>query len=385
MTEKTPLRIRYDGNGNPIGLAEFQSGEFVPGAVPAGTILLLPTDFNNSDYLLCDGSVISTDTYPALADVLPEPVDGFQDSGRAHDSGKDFFVVVYDNAKFFVNGSGVAPASSTDGITWTDRPQQNYAAYGMVWDGSQYVAVGYGGRAWTMPSDFSAWTERTTPTSEHLHAIAYDGSTLVAVGNNGACMTSTDGITWTDRSTVGDGIQDLRKCRYLNGDFYALDWSDSLFDSSDGITWNETTLPDSKPYRDIAWNGTVFLAVCRDGEMYTSSDASTWTYQATLSLTGYVLFVKWLSGEFLIGCTYGEIFSSADGTSATDITPTSELTHDPVTEYQFYDAAFDGNNKTALVSQNNFIFYREELESNQRVLPDLTSTVETHEYWIKAA
>ena len=61
---------------------------------------------------------------------------------------------------------------------------------------SLYVAVGANGTILTS-SDGTSWTERTSGTSNDLFEVTYENSTFVTIGNGGTILTSTDATTWT--------------------------------------------------------------------------------------------------------------------------------------------------------------------------------------------
>ena len=64
----------------------------------------------------------------------------------------------------------------------------------IVWDGSQFCAVGESGKCATSP-DGVTWTNQanftTAISSYNMYAIAWDGTQLVAVGSDGKAATSS--------------------------------------------------------------------------------------------------------------------------------------------------------------------------------------------------
>jgi hypothetical protein len=84
----------------------------------------------------------------------------------------------------------------------------------VIWDGSKFVCVGgtfsptFGaGTAYIMTStDGVTWTERANVTNNNLNGVAYNGSTYLAIGDAFTKATSSDGLTWTV-SSVGGGAQ----------------------------------------------------------------------------------------------------------------------------------------------------------------------------------
>jgi len=62
------------------------------------------------------------------------------------------------------------------------------------------VAVGQSGTILTS-SDGTSWTSRTSGTSIKLMEITFGNSTFVAVGQEGTILTSSDGTSWTSRTS----------------------------------------------------------------------------------------------------------------------------------------------------------------------------------------
>ena len=63
-----------------------------------------------------------------------------------------------------------------------------------------YVSVGYSGTILTSSGGIT-WTERTSGISNYLYEVTYGNSTFVSVGRNGTILTSPDGITWIKRTS----------------------------------------------------------------------------------------------------------------------------------------------------------------------------------------
>ena len=83
-----------------------------------------------------------------------------------------------------------------------------------------FVAVGDNGTIITS-SDGTTWTSRTSGTTEKLRGGAYGKSTLVVVGRSGTILTSSDGSTWTSR-TSGTSNK-LKGITYGNSTFVAVE------------------------------------------------------------------------------------------------------------------------------------------------------------------
>ena len=64
-----------------------------------------------------------------------------------------------------------------------------------------FVVVGEDGIIFTS-SDGNSWTERTSGTSEDLYEVTYGNGLFVVVGENGTIITSPDEYFWTERTSV---------------------------------------------------------------------------------------------------------------------------------------------------------------------------------------
>ena len=101
-----------------------------------------------------------------------------------------------------------------------------------------FVSVGWKGTILTS-SDGISWTYRTSGTSNYLDGVTYGNGLFVTVGWKGTILTSPDGTTWTKRSS---GISDrLMGVTYGNGLFVTVGWEGTILTSSDGISWDNRT------------------------------------------------------------------------------------------------------------------------------------------------
>lgn len=87
---------------------------------------------------------------------------------------------------------------SADNFTRSGVPTANMA--GLLWTGSHFVAVGYGGLIHLSANGYD-WQNRPSGTLEHLFGVAWSGDELVAVGRGGITLSSSDGMTWAREAT----------------------------------------------------------------------------------------------------------------------------------------------------------------------------------------
>src|SRR5262249_39340058 len=106
---------------------------------------------------------------------------------------------------------------------------------------SLFIAGGANGALYTSPTGATgAWASRTsTLGAQRIQAIAVSGTTAVIGGTSGALATSTDGTTWTSRTSgVGGGILGIAYRLTPIGPRYVLITLAHVHWSADAITWN---------------------------------------------------------------------------------------------------------------------------------------------------
>lgn len=122
--------------------------------------------------------------------------------------------VTWANGRFVAVGDTVL--TSPDGATWTDQGSRGSLA-DVAWMGSRLLAVGWSGNVQASPNG-AVWTNQYSD----LSAVASNGLVSVAVGEDGAVYTSSDGANRTRRAAGADGR------------LYGFAWSGTQFITADG-------------------------------------------------------------------------------------------------------------------------------------------------------
>lgn len=183
------------------------------------------------------------------------------------------------------------PNDNTDtGITWTlETARLNPDRYsnippprlrGITWDGTHFVASSDNGAILTS-TDGVAWYTRT------IKSIAWNGTNLyLAIVDNGLVLTSPDSTNWTVRTpsvTNNPGLGTL-----FSGNFQDVAWGNSRFvmvgdngiilSSLNGITWTSEATGTSETLRSVIHNGaTAFITVGDNGTIrWRGHDATDW-------------------------------------------------------------------------------------------------------------
>jgi len=150
--------------------------------------------------------------------------------------------------------------------------------------GQSFVSVGNSGTILTS-SDGISWTKRTSGKTYILYGVTYGNCTFVTVGVNGVIITSFDGISWTKRAS-GDQIKstDIASVRNTGGDLEIRSTGHGL-DVGDVIRFTTTgTLPTglalSTDYYVVGTpaTNTFFVSETESGTPIVYTDAGTGTH-----------------------------------------------------------------------------------------------------------
>lgn len=162
-------------------------------------------------------------------------------------------------------GNGCAVAYSTNLTTWTMGAASGggVCSGGLggfsdaVWDGAKFVAVGAG--KYATSTDGINWTAGAMPSSTLYNSIAWSGKRFVAVDGSGKhSAVSTNGATWVNYTTPGDGGSVTWAGNFFIAGALNLTGYDAMY-SIDGITW--------KPLRmfqyptAIGYDGYMIIAI----------------------------------------------------------------------------------------------------------------------------
>jgi hypothetical protein len=194
--------------------------------------------------------------------------------------------------KFIIVGGGGSVVTSTDGVTWYEK------STGVTNDLNSFVeipnfltstlpgsspnsincviAVGNDGTIITS-TDYTSWAVRNSGTAEDLLDITWSPDSIIAVGANGTILRSVDRISWT---TISCPVQaDLQSVIWVpdRSCFIAVGSGGTILKSIDGgLTWLDLAIFNDCNFSDIVYGGGKFVAVSYDGWVATSADTITW-------------------------------------------------------------------------------------------------------------
>jgi len=253
--------------------------------------------------------------------------DGLSWTQRPSGVSDDLYGVAYANGTWVAaSGSSNTILTSTDGgATWTNRTtsvtSQNLTALAANGNASVVVAGASGTILRSTTGDYT-WMGQNSGTSNQFNDVAYGGGAYVAVGNSGTVRRSTDdGVSWGGVSGVPTTNPYLYCVGFLNGQFVATGASGTILTSSNGSSWTSRTSGTGNQLNGAAYGrvgGTTdtYVAVGVGGTILTSPDSIAWTTRpsGTVASLNRVAFAN---GLFMAVGSSGTILTSPDGVAWT--------------------------------------------------------------------
>jgi hypothetical protein len=180
----------------------------------------------------------------------------------------------------FVGAGGWETAVSADGTNWTVSflPAQyqldaDAVPVDMTSGKGLYVETGDGSGNLITSTDGVTWTPRTSspaPTG-HIASVTYGALKFVAVGNNdGSVYVSARGTTWTRGSIAGGN-----KISFGNGLFFVPLAAGTNLISTDGVNWSQWATGLTNKLGKIIYSHGLYLAASGK-HLTTSTDGTNW-------------------------------------------------------------------------------------------------------------
>ncbi len=224
-----------------------------------------------------------------------------------------------------INGTQSRPAASiltsATGSDWRlETPTLNPDRYsnvppprlrGITWDGSLYVASSDDGAILTS-ADGIAWHTRSI--NSIAQTIAPTPKQFLAVGDNGLVLSSSDGTSWTKRASgISDNLHDVA---WIEGLFVVVGANGTILSTDySGTTWNTESSESTETLRSITFNETSsVIAVGDNGTILTRNLAGTsWTQVAADVTSADLHSVTWYLNYIAVG-SGGTILTSINTT-----------------------------------------------------------------------
>src|SRR5688572_6237959 len=179
-------------------------------------------------------------------------------------------------------------------------------------------------------------TIRTLGATDWLEGIAGGTNAIVAVGDNGAIYSSSDGVTWNRRR---DFTTWLRSVAYGEGQFVTVGEEGFIASSPDGQTWQRRNSDTSAHLNKVAWLEDRFWIVGDEGTVLTNSSLTTFA-KVNLPLTNSLYTISASTNEVMIAGDEIVLLGTHDG--ALWVRQSDPDTPLLAPEWIFYSSIWDG-------------------------------------------
>ncbi|GFZ94672.1 hypothetical protein GCM10008018_46300 [Paenibacillus marchantiophytorum] len=174
--------------------------------------------------------------------------------------------ITYSKGQYFTANAYGKVYVSSDGVKWTSTNSNNIKTlFGITSNDSLIVAVGENGAILSSSDDGKTWVSQKSNVTVWIKDVTYSGGVFVAVGFTGTILTSTDGTNWTIRTS---GVTaNLSSVKYINGQFVAVG-GNTVLTSLDGKNWTPIQGAESG-LSDVAFDGHKYVFVGLEGAIFT--------------------------------------------------------------------------------------------------------------------
>jgi spore germination protein YaaH len=265
----------------------------------------------------------------------------------------NFYGVASRSGLHVASGAGGAIYTSTNGIQWTARSSgKSGLMMNVNGDGPLWVAVGDGGAIVTSTNGID-WTSRTSPTNALFRGVAYGNGIYVACGDSNTIVRSTNGVNWTSVSSsssvslqgVGYGAEfvntgDTNGTTADSPLFVIVGSGGLIMTSTNGASWTPRTSGTTVYISDVMYGNGYYVAV-GNTRILRSSDGITWSFATN---TAYLYRAAYCSGVFKATGKNGAIWTSVDGLTweAETSGTTNDIRGISYAEDQFVAVGFNG-------------------------------------------
>lgn len=329
ITIKYTITVQVDpsGGGTATGGGTFKSGQTVTlvamvnsgysftGWYNASSGAQLSTSttytFTASQNITVTAKFATIPTYSISASISPSGSGSVSGTGN-YQQGRSATLVATANTDYIFNN-------------WTESGSQvsANASYTFTVTKSRSLTANFSKSPYVIGKD---WVSVSMPNKRSLASVTYGGGKFVAVGGvsstygDAAAVYSTDGVIWNEATLPGGAHESWTGVAYGNGKFVAAGYrynDHHLAYSSDGKTWYDGSIPDVRDILCITYGNGKFVALCT-----TTSGSSVAGYSAYYSTNG----INWTAakipqneydsitygnGKFVaVGDTYDFIYST---------------------------------------------------------------------------
>ena len=181
--------------------------------------------------------------------------------------------------------------------SWANPKPHGNNVVGMAWNGTLGVQVCELGQIYTSP-DLVNWFPQNSNLTNDLEAVTFFDGRIVIAGSQGAFAYSDDGVNFTAGSLhTTNWIVSLAASSNL---VVAVGDNGALYTSTDGAVWHlQAPPPFLYPYwlLSVAYGGGTFVTTGEQGYVATSANGTNWTENSIDESYGQLESVAWVDGS----------------------------------------------------------------------------------------
>ncbi len=176
-------------------------------------------------------------------------------------------------------------------------------------------------------------------TTDWLEAVTASDQRAVAVGDNGAVYTSTDGVSWTVKSLPGNNRTWLRGVAYGASTFVVVGENGYVATGNNAATsWKNENSSVSVHLNRVAYINSKFWAVGNNGHILSSlNGAAPWTKVASVSITNNLYALAGTNSTILVAGDQIALLSEDGGITWKTQTATPDAAQ-PAPKWTYYSA-----------------------------------------------
>jgi len=273
--------------------------------------------YPGSEWLPCDGSIVSQTTYSTLLSRVGFIQDERTWTTRTSGTENTILSLTYgDNLYVFAAQGGVL-RTSTNAINWTTRTSGTTSSINaLIYGDNLYVYAGQGGVLRTSTNAIT-WTTRTSGTTSIINALIYGDNLYVYAGQGGVLRTSTDAITWDTRTSGTSSA--INALTYGNNLYVYAGNGGVLRTSTNAINWTNRNSGTTSAINALTYGNNLYVYAGAGGVLRTSTNAITWNTATSEA------------GNAIFALTYGTVYVYAGVGGA--LATSNQFSYNTATEF----------------------------------------------------
>ncbi|MEY9979603.1 hypothetical protein [Lysinibacillus sp. RC79] len=210
----------------------------------------------------------------------------------------------WDGNKFFAVGSRQTVIYSTDGMNWDyGITGGSHYFYSINEKNGIYMASGNAGIAYS--NDGTTWTYQDPNLNQATSEISKNNNEFIWLKGTNFIRTSTDGVNWTDKPYLPTHINSIS----WNGSIHvAVGANGAIITSSDLSNWDSQISNTPNNINEVVFDGSKFVATAEDTVLY-SYNGTDW--KSSTTTPGMILDTVSFNDQFISVGHNGKIFVGA--------------------------------------------------------------------------